>query len=248
MSHSRLALGGLALFVALASGQANASESGWGYGEKNGPAHWGDLNAEYATCKTGRNQSPVNLTDEIEAELPAIDFKYDGKVTAILNNGHTIKAEYAPGSTITANGKVFELKQFHFHFPSENNIHGKSFPMEAHFVHAAKDGSLAVIGVMMEVGEENATLAKLWEKMPMKAGEKNVLDTTVKAADLLPENRDYYRFNGSLTTPPCTEGVLWLVMKTPITISEDQLKAFQKVMKHPNNRPVQPLNARAVLK
>ncbi len=221
----------------------------WGYGEKDGPAHWAELSPDYASCGKGRNQSPVNIEGEIEAELPPIGFRYGGGVTDMVNNGHTVQANYAPGSYIEIDGKTYELKQFHFHAPSENHVHGESFPMEAHFVHAAKDGSLAVIAVLMKIGAEKPVLGKLWKDFPVHEGEKNAVNHEVKAEDLLPENRDYYRFNGSLTTPPCTEGVLWLVMKQPVNVSEDQVAAFRKAMHdHPDNRPVQPLNARAVLK
>ena len=246
MKGSRWTTGATLAGMLLAT-QAFAGEK-WGYTGKEGPEHWAELSPAYALCGSGRNQSPVNLDQMIEAELPPITFEYGGQVTEVVNNGHTIKANYAPGSAIKANGKTYELKQFHFHSPSENTIAGKSFPMEAHFVHAAKDGSLAVVAVMMETGEASPAIEKLWSRMPQTPGRTATLKETVTAESLLPDDRDHYRFNGSLTTPPCTEGVLWLVMKKPITISEAQLKAFQKVMKHPNNRPVQPLNARAVLK
>lgn len=165
----------------------------------------------------------------------------------LVNNGHTIQADYHPGSTLVVDGKVFHLKQFHFHSPSENLIGGTSFPMEAHFVHADSNGNLAVVAVMFETGAANKEIADLWSQMPEAAGGKEVLASAVKATDLLPEDRDYYRFNGSLTTPPCSQGVIWLVMKQPLPISAGQVNQFSAVMGGPNNRPVQPLNARMVL-
>ena len=232
----------------LMAGNSFASGVLWGYTGSGAPDQWGNLDPAFALCGQGVNQSPINLTGFIEAELEPIDFKYSGLTTEILNNGHTIQVNHASGSSINLGGKSFELKQFHFHAPSENLIDGESFPMEAHFVHVAKDGSLAVIGVMYQTGEMNSALEMLWQQMPLKAGAKVALASQVKADKLLPENRDYYRFNGSLTTPPCTEGVLWMVMKEPVSVSRNQVEAFAHLMHHPNNRPVQQVNARPVLK
>ncbi len=249
MQPARLAGWAFLTTLMVMPAQEAAGGAHWGYGSKDGPAHWAELSPEYATCGHGRNQSPVNIRSEIKADLPPIDFHYEGKVTDLINNGHTVQANYIPGSYIKIDGKRYELKQFHFHSPSENHVHGKSFPMEVHFVHAAKDGSLAVIAVLMKIGRANPALERLWHFMPIHAGESSKVNERVKAETLLPGNRDYYRFNGSLTTPPCTEGVLWLVMKRPVSISEKQVAIFRRAMHdHPDNRPLQPLNARAVLK
>ncbi len=225
-----------------------ASEIHWGYTGEQGPDHWATLDESFRLCGEGKNQSPVDLTGTIEAELDEAKFEYIGLATEIVNNGHTIQVNYAAGSRFTLAGHTYYLKQFHFHAPSENLIDGKSFPMEGHFVHADMHGNLAVIAVMYTVGEENGAMKKLWRQMPAEAGTTVAMASRVKAEELMPESRDYYRFNGSLTTPPCSEGVLWLVMKNPVTISEEQLNRFTEVMHHPNNRPVQPLNARAVLR
>jgi len=219
----------------------------WGYDGKGAPQHWGDIDPRYATCKNGVNQSPINLSGFTESDLPAIKFNYNLVSSEILNNGHAIQTNVKNGSTMTVDSINFELKQFHFHNPSENNINGKSFPLEAHFVHASKNGELAVIAVMFKEGEENKALAELWANMPQNVGDKNPIDTKELNA-LLPKDRDYYRFNGSLTTPPCTEGVRWLVMKKPITLSEAQIETFKKVMHHHNNRPIQATNSRVILK
>lgn len=225
----------------------SAGGAHWTYSGHEGPEQWGTLAPEFAACAAGKNQSPINLTGFIEANLPAIKFDYSTAATDILNNGHTIQADFKPGSTISVDGKTFELKQVHFHSPSENQINGKSYPMEGHLVHADKDGNLAVVAVMYEEGKDNKGIAGLWKQMPDAAGSKLVLAATVNGADLLPENRDYYRFNGSLTTPPCSEGVRWLVMKNPVSASREQIEHFAHVMHHPNNRPIQPVNARPVL-
>ena len=165
----------------------------------------------------------------------------------MVNNGHTVQVGYAPGSTLQLDGTTFELKQFHFHAPSENLIEGKSYPLEGHLVHVSDKGEIAVVAVMFEAGKANPALAAAWSALPAKVGEIQALKTPLVAEQLLPENRDYYRFSGSLTTPPCSEGVRWLVMKQPVEVSQAQIDAFKAVMHHPNNRPVQPLNGRVVL-
>lgn len=220
----------------------------WGYAGHEGPAHWGELDAGFGTCATGKNQSPINLTGYTDAELPPVTFHYTTRGTEILNNGHTVQVNVAPGSTIDVNGRNFELKQFHFHTPSENHIDGKAFPMEAHFVHADKDGNLAVVAVMMNDGATNKALAKVWSELPTKAGDHQTLTAQVDPAALLPTDRDYYRYDGSLTTPPCSEGVTWLVMKDPVTASKAQVDQFAAALPGPNNRPVQPINARLVVR
>ncbi|MCU7937062.1 MAG: carbonic anhydrase family protein [Candidatus Thiodiazotropha sp. (ex Dulcina madagascariensis)] len=237
------------LVVALASvtDVFSAGKAHWTYSGAEGPEHWGELDKSFKTCSSGKNQSPVNLTEMVEGELPKIAVEYKAGGNQIVNNGHTIKINYAPGSTIAVAGHSFELKQVHFHSPSENSIQGNAYPMEAHFVHADKDGNLAVIAVMYKRGDKNAELEKAWAQMPEHAGEKQALSKTVDAAALLPSDQDYYRFNGSLTTPPCSEGVTWLVMKHSDTASKEQLEKFAKVMHHPNNRPVQPINARVII-
>ena len=233
--------------LTLLAGNVWASGGHWGYTDAIAPEHWGSLDPAYALCDTGVNQSPINLTDFIESELEPIRFNYTGLVTEIVHNGHTVQAKYTAGSTITVNGHTFSLKQFHFHTPAENLINGERFQMEAHFVHADPDGNLAVIAVMYNIGEENAELNKIWRQMPDEAGQGAGMSSQVRADYLLPEKKEYYRFNGSLTTPPCTEGVLWLVMKDPVSVSEAQVRQLAEALGHPNNRPVQPVNARPVL-
>lgn len=183
----------------------------------------------------------------VEGDLPEIKINYKAGGNELMNNGHTIQVNYIPGSIISIGKRTFELKQFHFHSPSENTIEGHSYPMEAHFVHADENGNLAVIAVMFKPGEHNAELEKAWKHMPHEADGRHALETMVDANVLLPDNHDYYRFNGSLTTPPCSEGVAWFVMKNLDTASEQQIQKFVHTMHHDNNRPLQPLNARVII-
>lgn len=245
----KITLKQLSLFLALAASSLAWAGDGvhWTYSGEAGPENWGKLAPEFSLCGSGRNQSPIDLGGLIDARLPAIKFSYAAAATEILNNGHTVQANFAPGNTISVGGREFELKQIHFHAPSENLFKGKSFPMEGHLVHADKDGNLAVVAVMYQEGGNNPAIAKLWSQMPANAGDKAVLSARLLAAELLPKKRDYFRFNGSLTTPPCSEGVMWLVMKSPVSAARDQVEAFAHTMHHPNNRPVQPAYARPVL-
>lgn len=223
--------------------------SHWAYEGATGPEHWGSLDPKFAPCSQGVNQSPIDLKNFIEADLPPIEFAYNSEATEILNNGHTIQVNFPPGAAaILIDGTTFELKQFHFHSPSENLIDSKSYPMEIHYVHADASGNLAVVALMMEEGEPNLALEGIWRELPKKADGPHALHAKIFPQAMLPVNRDYYRFNGSLTTPPCSEGVRWLVLKQPVFISAEQVKAFTHIMGHANNRPVQPVRARPVLR
>lgn len=221
----------------------------WGYSGEAGPENWANVDPKFVLCELGRNQSPVDLTGFVEADLTPLDFDYSPGTVDIVNSGHTVQVDYAAGSTLTVAGRSFELKQFHFHSPSENHIDGKPFPLEAHFVHADDSGNLAVVAVMFEEGHANSMLGQLWAKIPATVGEKAAFAEALNAADLLPATRhDYYRFNGSLTTPPCSEGVWWLVIKKPATVSKAQVEQFSSALGFANNRPIHPVNARAILK
>ena len=234
----------------------------WGYSGEAGPENWAKIDPNNVMCAIGRNQSPIDLAGFIEGDLKPLKLDYGthaaeianhGKVAPvgpanIVNNGHTVQVNYLPGSTLTVDGRAFELKQFHFHSPSENTLAGKSFPLEAHLVHADKEGNLAVVALLFNEGAANPFLAKLWDKVPAKKDDKAALAAGLNVSSLLPASKDYYRFNGSLTTPPCTEGVRWLVMKKQATVSKAQVEQFVKAVGHPNNRPVQSVNARPVIK
>ena len=222
----------------------------WGYATGAGaPENWGKLSPKFSACETGSNQSPIDLKDIVDADLPAIKFNYNMLSPAdITNNGHTVQVNLWSGGEITLDGDKFTLKQFHFHTPSENTINGKNFPLEAHLVHLNKKNEIAVVAILFEPGKDDELLTALWKNIPLKAGESHKLDAkALKAMEFESELTSYYRFNGSLTTPPCTEGVRWIVMKNTRHVSEAQVLTFQKALTHSNNRPVQPVNARIIV-
>ena len=219
----------------------------WGYDGEAAPEHWGELAPAFAACSAGQNQSPVDISGEVKSAVPKLHFDYKSQATEVLNNGHTVQVNFAPGSTMRLGDHRFELKQMHFHVPSENHVHGKSFAMEGHLVHQDKDGKLAVVAVMYKPGKAQGTIGKVWRQMPENAGDKQAFEGRVRAGEFLPKNRGYYYFSGSLTTPPCSEGVSWVVLKTAVDAGPEQFERFAHVMHHPNNRPVQPLNARIVI-
>lgn len=219
----------------------------WGYEGDIAAHNWSRLSSDYELCGKGKNQSPINITGVVKTELEPLRFNYVSALSDIINNGHTVQVNIKKGSHVFIEKNSFELKQFHFHSPSENRINGKSFPLEGHFVHTDKNGKLLVVAVMFKKGVKNKAINQIWKSMPEKSGDKNVLDLKISAKDLLPDNKAYYRFNGSLTTPPCTEGVRWLVLKKPVTISEEQVAVFKNSLHRSNNRPLQELNARIIL-
>ena len=225
----------------------SSGNSHWGYSGHQGPENWAKLSADNYSC-VGKNQSPINLSGFTESQLKPITFNYKSGGHEILNNGHTVQVNYKKGSNIEIDGKIFNLLQFHFHAPSENHINGQSYPLEAHLVHTDKKGNLAVVAVMFAKGVENKELNKAWKMMPKHKGDKHTLSNLVDVVKILPKQQDYYRFNGSLTTPPCSEGVRWLVMKHIASASKQQIEAFKHVLHEPNNRPLQAINARTILK
>lgn len=233
--------------LTLSSFAQEGNHTSWGYTGHSSPETWGNLSAEYHECNQGFNQSPIDVRHSIHASLVPLELNYSKASKEIVNNGHTIQVNMEEGDNMVVDDITFDLKQFHFHTPSENHIEGKAFPLEAHFVHLNKEGRIAVLAVMFEEGKENATLAKLWQKMPKKIGQSVALNEANIVTSLLPKEREYYRFNGSLTTPPCTEGVRWLVLKTPITVSKEQVELFLHTLHHANNRPIQSTNARMIV-
>jgi carbonic anhydrase len=219
----------------------------WTYEGKAGPENWAKLSPEFAMCEIGRNQSPINIDSTIHAVLKPLKTIQKFAAKEILYNGHTIQVNFKEGNMMVFDSAAYQLKQVHFHAPSENSIHGESFPMEAQFVHADTKGNLTVIGVMFKEGKENEGLTRLWEQLPTEESAPTPVKSRVLPTDLIPKNPTYFRFSGSLTTPPCSEGVRWVLMKTPMTASKEQIEAFKKVVHHNNNRPIQVLNGRAVL-
>jgi carbonic anhydrase len=228
---------------------ASEKDVHWSYEGEQGPTHWGELSDDYHRCLDGKNQSPINIESNIHADLPELVFEYYGQPILETNNGHTIQLDVESGSflRIPSRNDDYELKQFHFHSPSEHNIQGQSFAMEMHFVHSNEAGRLAVVGVLFVEGQENPELGKLWGFMPEHAGESNAVPVKIEETKLLPPTREYFYYSGSLTTPPCSEGVVWIVLKTPIEASAAQIALFKTRMGPATNRPVQPHNARIIL-
>ncbi|MCK4743697.1 MAG: carbonic anhydrase [Sulfuriflexus sp.] len=224
---------------------AAGGKAHWGYDGDEGPSHWGDLSHDYATCKTGKSQSPINIDTTTTAKLANIKFNYQASAIDVVNNGHTIQVNYAKGSMLSVGGKSYTLLQFHFHSPSEHEVNGKPYDMVAHLVHQAADGQLGVIGVLMKIGKANSVIASVWDNMPTKSGGHNKVDATLNVAELLPSNHSYYNYSGSLTTPPCSEGVNWMVLQTPVEVSTEQVAAFTSIFSK-SVRPVQPGNGRLI--
>ena len=218
----------------------------WTYGPHEGPAEWGALSPEFATCGLGKHQSPIDIRDAKAADLPEIGFHYQQAPLAVIDNGHTIQVNYAPGSWIELGGVRYELVQFHFHKPSEEKIDGKQHAMVAHLVHKNADGKLAVVAVLLDGGGANAMIDSIWKNLPKeKQKEVVVSNVTVDAGTLLPANHGYYTFQGSLTTPPCSEDVTWLVLKTPLKITSSEITRFGAI--YPMNaRPTQAQNDRLI--
>ncbi len=219
----------------------------WSYEGKEGPENWSKLSADYAACEFGRNQSPINIDSTLHASL--MPFRTSQKFPAkdIVNNGRMLQVNFTMGNVLVLDSALFQMKHMVFHTPSENKIHGKAYPLEAQFMHADAKGNLAVIAVMFEEGLENPSLASILLKIPKERGDVVTLKTRILPSELMSANHGYYRFSGSLTTPPCSEGVRWLVMKAPMTVSKSQITVFKSAIGKSNNRPLQPLNGRLVV-
>lgn len=229
------------------SGAFAAEGHQWSYEGAGGPDHWGDLDAASKVCASGSQQSPIDVERPIEADLPDLKIKWAKSADTIVNNGHTIQLNVAPGSTLMLGDDEYKLVQFHFHRPSEHLVDGKRFPMEVHFVHQHSSGKLAVVGVLMSAGKENPAFNKVVATMPDKEGPAVKADPAIDPNGFLPDDLDYYRYNGSLTTPPCAETVAWLLLTDPIEVSEADVARFAKLYAM-NARPVQKDNRRFVLK
>jgi carbonic anhydrase len=217
----------------------------WAYEGEVGADHWGELSKDFALCADGSAQSPINITDATALDLTTIGFDYGETALNIFNNGHTIQVGVDEGSSITHNEIAYNLLQFHFHHPSEHTIDGEAAAMEIHFVHMdPNSGNLAVVGVMLtESEDDNAAYADIFSNLPTEAGDPQASDITLNLDDLLPTERTYFTYNGSLTTPPCSEIVRWLLLDTPVELSAAQIDAFGSIFEA-NARPVQPLNDR----
>lgn len=221
-----------------------ADDTEWGYSGAIGPEHWGDLSPEFAACSKGTEQSPIDLTQPTEVELPPLEISYRASDLRIENTGHTIRFNIPEGSYLESEGKRFRLLEGHFHAPGEHTVDGEGFPVELHLVHQAEDGQLAVIGVLIRKGARHAAYDPIFDHLPAEAGPaRSYPSVQVDPAALLPRDHGYYRYDGSLTTPDCREGVAWYVLTTPVTLSGLQIKAFTRIYDG-NARPVQPLNDR----
>jgi len=226
-----------------------ADAASWSYAGNTGPAKWGKLNKEFALCGTGTLQSPIDIADKDvrKGDLPALLFNYKPSPLRIVDEGHTLQINYAPDSWVTVNGKRYELVSIEFHKPSEQKINGKGQEMEADLLHKDKDGKIVIIAVQLDAGGENPVLKTVWNNLPTSKGKEQVVNTvTINALGLLPKDKGYYSYTGSLTAPPCTENVQWYVLKKPIEVSPDQIARFGRL--YPMNaRPPQPRNDRDIV-
>jgi carbonic anhydrase len=252
------------LSLAACSGTESASDAHaddsavhWGYEADNGPDRWASMSSEWSLCAEGLEQSPIDLANASKIELPAVEFQLPSEqevevlnqegVIGALDNGHTIQINSRTGGTLTVGDETYALVQFHFHAPSEHTVDGEHFPMEMHFVHQAEDGALAVAGVLIEEGAQNPGIAPLWAQLAEAPGNATTVQIPAEFADQVfsGDPTGIYHYSGSLTTPPCSEGVQWYVRRTPTQLSRDQIAEFKAVYDH-NNRPVQALNGRTV--
>lgn len=227
--------------------QPDCTQTHWEYEGLDGPDHWSELCPGFLAC-SGQVQSPVNITGAVDdATLAPIAPVYTASKTQIVNNGHTLQFTYDAGSTITVDGETYTLLQFHSHTPSEHTVNGQSYPLEIHFVHKNDaTGKLAVIGLLFEEGAENAHLQPFIANLPDTKDEQFVsATTTFNAADWFPGDKSYFTYSGSLTTPPCSEIVTWIVLEEPVEASTAQIHAFEAI-EHENNRPIQPLYGRVI--
>jgi carbonic anhydrase len=239
-----------ALSVPLFAPFAAASDAGvhWSYEGENGPEHWGDLSPDFVQCRVGVNQSPVDITGTIDAELPPLELDYTTYTTELINNGHTGQANVERGNFLRVEGESFELAQFHVHTPSEHQIDGKQFLMEVHFVHTNDKGELAVVAMLIDEGVPTGEMHRYTSKIPAELHKP--VPYRQALADLPPVSRgafDYYRYNGSLTTPPCSEGVRWYVLKDVVTTTRD-IRATYFDLIGDDARGPQPINARVILR
>ena len=253
MKHAKqlVKLTTLSVLLSLAAIFANtlADEAEWGYTGDEGPEHWSEMSSEFALCADGTAQSPIDISDAAEVDLVDIEFNYGETGQAcILNNGHTIQSNVDPGSLIVYNGISYDLLQFHFHSPSEHTIDGEAAAMEVHFVHQdPNSGMLAVVGILLRVSDQdNEAYAAIFDHMPSEAGEEMTMSEVLSLMALLPESRTYYTYQGSLTTPPCSEIVRWLLLDTAVNLSATQIAAFTEMYAY-NARPTLPLGKRDLL-
>ncbi|WP_317205649.1 carbonic anhydrase family protein [Janthinobacterium sp.] len=217
----------------------------WSYEGETGPANWGRINSDWTRCGTGSRQSPIDIRDGMKVELEQISFDYKPSSFNVVDNGHTVQVTLGGGNYITVQGRMYELMQFHFHRPSEERVNGKGYEMVVHLVHKDAEGKLAVLAILLERGKAQATIQTVWNNLPLEKNEVMAPAIVLDPMDLLPQRRDYFTYMGSLTTPPCSEGVLWLVMKEPQQASPAQMALFSRL--YPlNARPIQSGSGRMI--
>ncbi len=228
-----------------ANGGQSLLPTHWDYTGSEGPDAWGRMRPEYDKCATGNRQSPIDIRGGIAVDLEPIKFDYRPSAFSVIDNGHTVQVNVEPGNSITITGRRYELVQFHFHRPSEERIDGRQYDMVAHLVHKALDGRLAVVAVLLDRGSAQAIVQSVWNNLPLEKGDEVRAGTHIDLSQLLPEDKRYYTYMGSLTTPPCSEGVLWMVMKQPVPISPEQVAIFSRL--YPMNaRPIQQADGRLI--
>ena len=255
VSPKRRLIGGAALALALAACNSSHHEVHWGYEGEEAPNHWGSLSSEFASCDSGTKQSPIDLTGAVPIEDAGIQRRLGETVLTVeqrahvmdlIDNGHTVQITNDAPLSIELGGTPYELAQFHFHAPSEHTIDGEHAPLEVHFVHKSAAGELAVVGILVEQGEHAAIWDAVLAAFPDKpGGQRHVENLDLDMNDLRPLPQHYYRYEGSLTTPPCSEGVQWIVLAELRQISEEQMVTVVSHL-HKNNRPVQPLGERQI--
>ena len=228
---------------------ANAGQSllptHWDYEGTAGPDAWGKMRPEFSKCATGQRQSPIDIRGGIAVDLEPIKFDYRPSAFSVIDNGHTVQVNVEPGNAITIIGKRYELVQFHFHRPSEERINGRQYDMVAHLVHKDVDGRLAVVAVLLDRGSAQAIVQSVWNNLPLEKGDEVRAGSRIDLAQLLPDDKRYYTYMGSMTTPPCSEGVLWMVMKQPVGVSVEQVPIFSRL--YPMNaRPIQQADGRLI--
>lgn len=224
---------------------ADGVQPHWGYGSAANPTAWGKLSPEFSKCELGLEQSPIDIKGAVKGASAPIAFNYRSSPLVVVNNGHTIQVNYAAGSSISIDREQYALLQFHFHIPSEHQIAGKAAAMEVHLVHRNAVGKIAVVGVMMKEGTEQMSIDRVWQAIPISGKTNTVENTPIDAVNLLPTSRSYYSYTGSLTTPPCSEGVKWYVFKTPIYLSAKQIQTFENLYQV-DARPIQPIGNRKI--
>jgi carbonic anhydrase len=237
-----------AVAATMAPAGHGGGEAHWDYAGENGPLAWSKLKPEFNLCALGTRQSPIAIqeADTLQGPAEPLQMHYQPSGAMVVNNGHTIQVDVVGDNTLTVRGSTYKLLQFHFHNPSEERVNNRTYAMVAHLVHRNLDGQLAVVAVLLEPGQANPLINKVWTYMPLDSGDRVRMPAALlDLNELLPQDQRYYQFMGSLTTPPCSENVLWMVLKQPVQVSPEQLRLFGQLFPY-NARPVQPLNGRVV--